>query len=107
MSKLIPLYTPYSMKDELKIAQCKWDKINRYWVANTRILSKHPELQKYANQPSKSYFNLPFEQKDEFKAVGGKWDSNVRKWYLMSFEEVPEQFLKYTVEIEDDWADAL
>ena len=33
MSSLIPLYTSYSMKDKLKNAQCKWDKINRYWVA--------------------------------------------------------------------------
>ena len=108
MSSLIPLYTSYSAKDKLKNAQCKWDKINRYWVANKRILSKYPELQKYVNKPIKTFFNIPYVEKDTFKNVGGHWDNDARKWFIMSNEEVPEEFIKYLVKDvdgEDYWAE--
>ena len=108
MSSLIPLHTPYAMKDFLKATQCKWDKINRCWVANKRILSKYPELQKYVNKPIKTYFNIPYLEKDAFKDVGGHWDNEARKWFIMSNEEVPEEFIKYIVKDvdgEDYWAD--
>jgi hypothetical protein len=90
------------MKDKLKNAQCKWDKINRYWVANKRILSKHPEFQKYINKPTKTFFNIPFVEKDAFKDVGGKWDNDERKWFLMSNEDVSDEFIKYIVKDEED-----
>ena len=103
MSSLIPLYTPYSMKDILKYAQCKWDKNNRYWVANKRILREHPELQKYVNKPERVYFKIPYEIKDDFKTVGGQWDNDKRKWYLMSYEDIPQEYLEYKkTEMEDD-----
>ena len=102
MSSSIPLYIPYSMKDRVKNLQCKWDKYNRYWVANKSILEEHPELKKYTEYPINVFYNIPFKLKDGFKNIGGKWNNDNKQWYIMSNEDVPEVFHKFRVQDETE-----
>ena len=98
----VELYIPFELKDKAKKLGAKWDANEKLWTAPLSVVEANSFLQKYREKPYRIYFALPYALKDEFKVTGGKWDAVLRRWYMMSDKDIPEEYERYLSYYDDD-----